>query len=104
MNKKHHNPVLYAYSADDLENLVNLVIQKVRKTELIGDLNFSPEEDRLTQNEACSLLGISTQTLIRWKKKNIVPYYQIGRSIFYSKKELLALAQNNKGLIKLPRD
>ncbi|MBO6830109.1 MAG: hypothetical protein JJ876_11190, partial [Muricauda sp.] len=60
MNKNNQHPVLYAYSKDDLENLINLVIDKVRKTELLGDTNISPEEDRLSQKEACLLLGITT--------------------------------------------
>ncbi|WP_240531772.1 helix-turn-helix domain-containing protein [Maribacter sp. 4G9] len=40
-------------------------------------------------------LGISVTALISWKKKKIVPDFQIGRAIFFSKKELLDLARKN---------
>lgn len=102
MNK--HNAVLYAFSMEDVERLIELVIDKARKTELIGDKNISPEEDRLSQKEAALLLGISVQTLINWKKQGFVTYYQINRSIFYSKRELLDLARNNNRLVRLPKD
>ena len=101
MNKS--NPVLYAYSKEDLEILFKELIDKIRKTELIGDSNISPEEDRLTQKEASELLGITVQTLIIWKRKGKVPFYQMGRSIFYSKKELLNIARNNPKLIGLAK-
>lgn len=90
-----NNPVLYAFSSNDLEKIIENVIDRVRKTELISDTNVSPEEDRLTQKEAAMLLGVSVQSLIKWKKNGTVPYYQINRSIFYSRRELLELARNN---------
>ncbi len=72
-----------------------MVLEELRKTEYIQETSLNPEEDRLTQKEAAKFLGISVTSLISWKKKKIVPYYQIGRSIFYSKKELLDLARKN---------
>ncbi|TXN37748.1 helix-turn-helix domain-containing protein [Flagellimonas hymeniacidonis] len=95
--------VLYAYSKQDLEKIVEYVINKVRKTELISDVSVAPEEDRLTQQEACDLLGVTVQTLIKWKKKELIPYYQVGRSIFFSKKELLNIARNNPKLVSPTR-
>lgn len=100
----NQNAVLYAFSKQDVEKIIESVIDKIRKTELIGDTYIAPEEDRLTQTEAAEMLGVSVQCLIKWKKKQLVPYYQINRSIFYSKKELLDLARNNPKLVKLPRD
>jgi excisionase family DNA binding protein len=97
------NPILYGFTKQDLERTVELVINRVRKTELINESASSPEEDRLTQKEAAELLGITVQSLIKWKKKNLIPFYQIGRSIFYSKKELLAQARKNPSIVKSSR-
>ena len=94
------NPILYGFTKQDLERTVELVINRVRKTELINESTNSPEEDRLTQKEAAELLGITVQSLIKWKKKELIPFYQIGRSIFYSKKELLEQAKKNPSLVK----
>lgn len=96
--------VLYAFSKKDVELIIESVIDKVRKTEMIGGSSKTPEEDRLTQQEACELLGISVQTLIKWKREKKIPYYQLGRTVFFSKMELLKIARSNPKLVKSPRD
>lgn len=97
--KKTNQTVLYAYSKEDLENIVESVISRLRKMDVLTESNVPQEDDRITQKEAASLLNISVQTLISWKKKELVPYYQIGRSIFFSKNELLNVARNNPKLL-----
>ncbi|WP_299767007.1 helix-turn-helix domain-containing protein [uncultured Dokdonia sp.] len=94
------NPILYGFTKQDLEKTIELVINRIRKTEIIQDTSNSQAEDRLTQKEAAELLGITVQCLIQWKKKKLIPFYQIGRSVFYSKKELLEQARKNPSLVK----
>ncbi len=94
---------LITHTKKDLEKVVEVVIDRLRKTELIQQTPINPEEDRLSQKEAAKFLGISVTSLISWKKQGKVPYYQIGRSIFFSKAELLKLARKNTGLIKSSR-
>jgi len=92
------NLLFYTHNKEDLKHLVKEVVKEIRKTELIYDSNISPEEDRLSQQEAAKFLGISVTSIIAWKKKGLVPYFQIGRSIFFSKKELLELAKKNRDI------
>jgi DNA-binding transcriptional regulator YiaG len=99
-----NNAVLYAFSKEDLERIVENVIDKIRRTELNSETNQIPEEDCLTQKEAAALFRVSVQSLIKWKKKGIIPFYQIEGSIMYSKKELLNLAKNRPELVKAPKD
>ncbi len=87
------NVLFYTHTKEDLKRTVKMVLEELRKTELINESSINPEDDRLTQQEAAKFLGISVTSLISWKKKKIVPYYQIGRAIFFSKKELLDLAR-----------
>ena len=94
------NTILYGFTKQDLERTIEVVINRLRKTELIQDSSSNPEEDRLTQTEAAELLGVTVQCLIKWKKKKLIPFYQIGRSVFYSKKELLNQAKKNPRLVK----
>lgn len=94
------NSILFGFNKKDLERTVRLVVDEVRKTEIIESDSNLPREDRLTQKEAAQFLGISVTSIIAWKKKGHIPYYQIGRAIFYSKSELLALARKNSGLVK----
>jgi len=95
--------LLYTHNKHDLERIVKHVIQEVRKTELLPPNSVTPEEDKLTQKQAADFLGISIVSLISWKKKNLVPFYQIGKKIFYSKSELLEIASKNSKLIKSSR-
>ncbi len=94
------NIILYGFTNKDLERTIEIVVNRLRKTELIGESYNNPEKDRLSQKEAAELLGITVQSLIKWKKKKLIPFYQIGRSIFYSKKELLQQARKNPNLVK----
>lgn len=91
---------LITHTKKDLERMIELVIERVRKTEMIPNGKINPEEDRLTQKEAADFLGISVTSIISWKKQGRVPYFQIGRSIFYSKSELLAIARKNPELVR----
>ena len=94
------NPILYGFTKKDLENTIELVVKRLRKTELVNQTVIDTKEDRLTQKEAAKFLGKSEQCLIQWKKKNLIPFYQIGISVFYSKRELLDTARNNPRLVK----
>ncbi|MFV0566215.1 MAG: helix-turn-helix domain-containing protein [Flavobacteriaceae bacterium] len=97
------NVLFYTHNKEDLVRAVRMVINEIRKTETISDTPINPDEDRLTQKEAASFLGISVTSLISWKKEGKVPYYQIGRSIFFSKNELLKKARKNPSLVKPAR-
>ncbi|MDM1299846.1 helix-turn-helix domain-containing protein [Empedobacter falsenii] len=90
--------LLYTHSKKDLEAIVEIVIERLRKMDISQTTKDIPEDDRLTQKEAAKLLNISVVTLIDWKKKGLVPFYQVQRSIFYSKKELIEIAQKNRNL------
>ncbi|WP_108867514.1 helix-turn-helix domain-containing protein [Aquimarina aquimarini] len=94
---------LITHTEKDLERMIDLVINRLRKTEFIQQTPINLTEDRLSQKETAAFLGISVTSLISWKKKGKVPYYQIGRSIFFSKSELLKLARKNPGLAQSSR-
>lgn len=89
--------VLYAYDKKDVEKIIDLVINRLRRTEG-QETSSNPESDKLTQKQAALFLGVSETTLIAWKKKNLIPYSQIGRPIFYSKQELMACSRSKRDL------
>jgi excisionase family DNA binding protein len=96
------NVLFYTHSKDDLKRVVRMVVDEIKKNEII-ETNLAPTDDRLTQKEAASFLGISVTSIIDWKKKGKIPYYQIGKSIFFSKSELLKIARKNQDLVKPSR-
>jgi len=94
---------VYVLTQKQLDQTIERVVEKLRKTDLIHKELKSDINDRLTQSQACELLGVTVQCLIGWKKKNLIPFYQVGRSIFYSKSELLEVARKNPSLINPSR-
>lgn len=58
------------------------------------------DDDYLTQTEAARFLRISKVTLIEWKKKGAIPYYQQGKTVLYKKTELLETLKKNPKLNK----
>jgi|SRR5690606_2356458 len=66
--------------------------------------NFFPsKEDRMNLKEVAELFGTTPQTVINWKKRNIIPYYQIHKSSrpFYSRSQLIKLASQNQDLTRM---
>lgn len=97
------NVLFYTHKKEDLKRVVRMVLDEMLKTETISNSRINPEEDRLTQKEAAKFLGVSITTIISWKKSGKVPYYSVGRSIFYSKQELLNIARKNPQLLRASR-
>lgn len=84
--------VLYSHDRNDLINAVRIVLEELRKNDLT--IAESPGvEERLTQKEVASLLNVSVQTIIAWRKANKLPHYRIGRFILFDKREVLSLAR-----------
>ncbi|WP_298547651.1 helix-turn-helix domain-containing protein [uncultured Aquimarina sp.] len=90
---------IYTHNREDLKRIVRLVIDEIRNTEILPQSFKNIKNDRLTQKEAAQFLGISITSLISWKKQGKIPYYQIGRSIFYYKSELLKVAKKSRATL-----
>jgi hypothetical protein len=72
------------------------------KTNQEVKLDLLPEfEDRLNQSQVAELFSTTVQTVINWKKKGKLPYFQMGRFPIYSKKQLTQVASKNQHLIKI---
>lgn len=93
------NTILYGFTQKDLEKTVKLVIKELRKSNL-NSTSLSPttKNDKLSQREAAEFLGVTVQTIMNWKKKGIIPFYQVENSIFFLKSELLECARKNSSL------
>ena len=61
---------------------------------------FPSGSDMMTQNEVAKMFDRTVQTIINWKNKGKIPYYEIdGRPIF-SRKQLIKVALKNHHLLK----
>lgn len=60
---------------------------------------FPSGSDMMTQNEVDKMFDRTVQTIINWKNKGKIPYYEIdGRPIF-SRKQLIKVALKNQHLL-----
>jgi excisionase family DNA binding protein len=79
-----------------LRQAFDQVIQEKRNELGSIDMNLQPEKDEyLSQAEACSFLHIHPSTIIRWRKQKLIPFHRIGKSIMYSKNELIRCSLPN---------
>lgn len=52
-------------------------------------LNDTNNEKPITTKELCSFLDLSEPTIIRWRAKGKIPFFQIGSAVRYNKNEVL---------------
>ena len=83
-----------------------ILINEAELRELIGDAlkNFVPmakfkhdDEQPVSQQEICNFLNITEPTLIRWKRKGVVPFLQIGSRVLFQKSKVILALENKKG-------
>ena len=65
--------------------------------------NLHPKPEILTGEELCKKLGVTIQTLIRWRHKGKIPFMRIGSSIRYDFIKVLEAIEvgKKKGAIKI---
>ena len=65
--------------------------------------NSTPEPEIMTGEELCKKLGVTIQTLIRWRHKGKIPFLRIGSSIRYDFIKVLEAIEVGKkrGAIKI---
>lgn len=54
------------------------------------------EDTLMTAGDVCKMLSISNPTLWRWNRDGILTKKKIGGHIYYRKKDVIALTNNNK--------
>ncbi|MGG5507345.1 helix-turn-helix domain-containing protein [Myroides sp. LoEW2-1] len=67
--------------------------------EVLANTFFPTGDDRMSQQEVANMFDRTVQTIINWKNKGKIPYYEIdGRPIF-SRKQLIQIALKNQHLL-----
>ena len=80
----------------ELQEIIKEVIEQNPQPKVLPNT----KEEYLSQTEAAKFLKITKATLIDWKKKKIIPFYQHGRTVLFLKSELLDALRNNSKLNK----
>lgn len=89
---------LIGIEVDDLKNIIQEVIDE--------NLNSSPPDNQpqneqpdelLNIKDAAKVLNVSVPTMFNYKRKGIIPFYRIGRRVFFKRPELInSLKRINK--------
>ncbi|WP_372744425.1 helix-turn-helix domain-containing protein [Lutibacter sp.] len=88
--KKQITQVHNITSEDLKKEIVTDVVTEMRKEfQLLTD-NFkqNPPTEFIDSKEACKILGITLPTLFDWRKRNIVPFYQIANKIRFKRADI----------------
>lgn len=96
------NVLFYSHTKQDAKKLIRLIVDEIRQTELV-DTSIPSEDEKLSQTAAAKFLGISTTSIIAWRKSGRIPrdaYMRLGRPIFYSKKKLIEYGNRDRRLVK----
>ena len=88
-----------SYKPNELKNLIKQALIEINEESANTGIKIENEEF-FDQRQAAKFLNISLPTIIRWKKKGKIPYYQEGRTILFKKSELLSVLRKNENLIK----
>jgi len=59
------------------------------------------EYDKISQESAAKLFGVTVQTIINWRKRGLIKSYKIGHPVYYRKSELLQIASSNSIMQKI---
>lgn len=90
-------------SKDELEKMMRNIFSQITKSSSL--LLETENEERMTQTQCASWLGLSVQTLWRWRRLGLVPFEKLPGSskVYFYKSQIKAVLQQNPQLLQLPR-
>ena len=83
--------LLSPVSLQELEELIKKCVQEGIATETKAETKV--HEEFLTIKEAAEFLKVSLVSIHNWKREKNLPFYRLGRSIRFLKKDLIAFAE-----------
>ncbi len=94
--------ILTSLSRSELEDIIMNSLRKIHKSDSASDLQ---EEEGMNLKATAEWLGVSQGTVIRYKHKKLIPYYQLpnSRKVIFYKSELRKVFQQNPELLQAAR-
>lgn len=76
---------------DQLMNMIKSVVaEAMKESKAVED-----QSKIMNFKETCSLLGIHSSTLNKWKAANKIPFKRLGKRIFFNREEVLKSLQDS---------
>ena len=86
--------LLSPVSLQELEELIKKCVQEGIAT--LPKTETNEQEEFLTVQEAAEFLKVSLVSIHNWKREKNLPFYRLGRSVRFKKKDLIAFAEVKK--------
>ncbi|MGZ8890813.1 MAG: helix-turn-helix domain-containing protein [Nitrososphaeraceae archaeon] len=93
------NLIILTNNPEEYKNLLKETFQELLQEK--EPLEESSLEQPLTTEGACKFLNISKTTLCDWKKKGIVPYFKLGKRVYFEKAKLIEAGKNHEKYLRI---
>ncbi len=81
------------------EDLRVLIREEVKNFAPLVEIKNEAEQP-VSQAEICRFLNVTEPTIIRWRKKKLVPFLQIGSRVLFQKSKVIAALERNNKVLK----
>lgn len=82
-----NNIILTTLSNEELIELISSSLKSV--LENTNQNPPTPDEQLIKIDEVCELFKVSKPTIFEWKKAGKLPFYRIGRRVYFKKNEIM---------------
>ena len=90
------NVILTQIPVNELLDKVREVIREEICANVENNNNTHTGAKPITQKELCKFLGITEPTVLRWRKKNKIPFFHIGTAIRFNLSDVLKSLKNEE--------
>lgn len=77
------------FPKSELFAAIEIAVDKAISARLNQALISPVDKPPITQKELCKYLDVTQQTIIRWKKKKVIPFYTVGNAIRFDLDKVL---------------
>ncbi len=93
--------LITVYQKEDLKNLITESIRQVltENTNTEKD-HLGEKEEILMMDDVLRIFRVSKVTIHKWKKKGLLPYYKMGRKLYFKRSEVIGLLSKKKRKIE----
>lgn len=92
---------LVVLTRQECEEMLNSAAQRAVEamSEFVarGHQQKSAGKEYVSATELANLLGVTRETIFKWRKDEKYPAYKIGRKTLFDKEEVLQIIKGNKG-------
>ena len=91
---------LIPYTEEEMIEMLKKAFSEIKESYSPKEKGEPETEEWFTQKQAARFFKTSEQTIMNWRKKGLIPYYQNERTVMFKKSELLEAMKKNDKLIK----